>query len=590
MRASYYLNFTRFVVIVAIFSFSFKKNAFFNRVIELVLICALFAIPLSSNWSRGISNANIIAGFIPYKDGFYYYNGAQKLLLGYPITGDGLQGAFRPLMPALLSVFLQIFNHHLQAVLALIVFLTAYAVYLSAHAFREKTGPLPAALLLALTYAFILPMVGFTLTELPSLMFSCLSFFFFIKCPDTPKWLNYGVGVTLLILAISIRAGTFFILPLLLIWFFWTHRHEGKKGLLQTAVFAGLILLMFVAANMMVPAILTQNSSTFGNFSWMLYGQAVGGAGWMYHFEALRTSDPNIVLNAALQKIASYPLGLIIGTAKSYRDFFSPGHLGIFYLIVEKNHFLNAFLWTACMLLTVIGLIRTIKKHNSQLNTLFLAGFLGIFLSIPFLPPVDGGNRFYAGCIPYFFAIPALGVQAFRDRTIQAQLTQSKGPNQKVSSHRWVSSLAIFFILTTTVIPISLFAFRKQQSFRVPKCPDGQMPINLEISNGAYVDIIQEPSMNRSASTYALTLASFINNNTDKMNDDFYQEMIRLGQVYPDGYRIAAIVERISLKYYFAVIPLQLLKENDGQEMIIGCAQEVKTQFQRILLVNQVQN
>lgn len=65
----------------------------------------------------------------------------------------------------------------------------------------------------------------------------------------------------------------------------------------------------------------------------MLYGQAVGGAGFQYHLQALGTDDSAVVLQAALQKIREYPLGLLIGFYKSYRDFFTHNSMGMFDLL-----------------------------------------------------------------------------------------------------------------------------------------------------------------------------------------------------------------------------------------------------------------
>ena len=50
-----------------------------------VFTALVFAIPIAMRLSTGLSNATVLAGFLPYKDGFYYYNGANMLLSGQPI-------------------------------------------------------------------------------------------------------------------------------------------------------------------------------------------------------------------------------------------------------------------------------------------------------------------------------------------------------------------------------------------------------------------------------------------------------------------------------------------------------------------------
>lgn len=56
----------------------------------------------------------------------------------------------------------------------------------------------------------------------------------------------------------------------------------------------------------------------------------------------------------------------------------------------------------------IYGIARAIAEVRDSVNGMLLACFLGILASIPFLPPVDGGNRFYPGSAPYLFALMAI--------------------------------------------------------------------------------------------------------------------------------------------------------------------------------------
>ena len=134
------------------------------------------------------------------------------------IGQNGLQGAFRPLFPGLLSILLLLTNHNLLLSLVLMVLGTAFCVFFAAESLRVEYGSLPAALFFSLVYAFIQPMLGDTLTEIPSLAFACLSLVLLFKTNRNPNVMDALLGGTMLVLALSIRAGAFFMLPLLVLW------------------------------------------------------------------------------------------------------------------------------------------------------------------------------------------------------------------------------------------------------------------------------------------------------------------------------------------------------------------------------------
>lgn len=93
-----------FIGLVILFFLVFQiANRPLRTASGLFLTALVFALPLAIRLSTGLSNATVLGGFIPYKDGYYYYNSANMLLNGQPITANGLQGAFRPLFPIALN-------------------------------------------------------------------------------------------------------------------------------------------------------------------------------------------------------------------------------------------------------------------------------------------------------------------------------------------------------------------------------------------------------------------------------------------------------------------------------------------------------
>ena len=571
-----------FFILVILFCLCFRSRGNLGWAAGCGLVMALFALQLASKWSLGISNANIIGGFIPYKDGFFYYNGARMLLAGQAIAGEGLQGAFRPLFPGMLSVLLLFTRHNLVWVIAAIVFLVALCSYLAAQALKNSFGPLPAAVLMVLLYSFIRPMIGYTLTELPSLAISCLAFILLLKGAESKKYSEIALGSLMLVIAISVRAGPFFMLPMLVLWIGWAFRAGKKSAFKQMAFFALLIAAEFLIINILFPRLVTAaGSSTFGNFSWMLYGQAVGGAGWTYHFQTLGTHDPGIVMQAAVDKILSYPLGLIIGVLKSYRDFFLPGQVSMFNLISSRQNFFNILFWIVNISLMLWGLVHTIRRIHEPRCSLLLSCFLGIFFSIPFLPPVDGGNRFYSGSVPFFFAMEAVGLFSALTSFGLTQAPQKKTSDQEL---KWIRGLSLSMAALILIAPIGVKFTQRLPTVTTPDCPDNQVPYAIQLYKGMYIDII--PSTAEKCGTFPiLCLVDFEKNGVDKNNDDFFQKLVELAAESEDGVRVSAAIDLITSGYNFAVYPLDLFPASDSAPLYTGCAEEIKTQFQKILLV-----
>ncbi|MDK2980473.1 MAG: hypothetical protein PWQ55_820 [Chloroflexota bacterium] len=547
----------------------------------------VFALPLALRLSSGLSNATVLAGFLPYKDGFYYYNGAGMLLSGRLIPAYGLQGAFRPLFPALLSSFLWLSGQNLLLALQCMVLVTGLSLYLSAMAVRRAYGPLPAALYFALTFAFIRPMLGDTLTELPGLAFACLALALLLHAGRTKNIWWAGLGGVMLVLALSIRAGAFFMLPFVILWWGWLQRGDKWRPWKQMVILGLVLVAAFALFNTLLPRVLVAaGESTFGNFSWMLYGQAVGGAGFKYHAEALGTSDSAVVLQAALEKIRTYPQGFLIGCAKAYRDFFTNNSLGMFELISGAHSPGGWLFWGGCLALLVLGTWRAWKARSKAANLLLLAGLLGVLVSIPFLPPIDGGKRFYAGSAPFLFALLAA---ALPEANLQRR---SKPDASEQPAHHpdglaaGSTGLSILMLVMTALLPLAIMAWSQPSAANVVSCAADQMAFTTTFEKGSYVDIL--PDEADCGAVPSLCRARFSANGMDRVNDDFYRLLDGMAAQSANGLRLWAGIEQNSQSYYFWIMPLELTENVAGGQPFSGCAQPMESEFQRYLLVDSV--
>ena len=545
------------------------------------LTAAFFALLLSRNWSLGLSNANIIGGFIPYKDGFYYYNGAGVLLSGQPIPDTGLQGAFRPLFPGLLAALLSATGRNLMAGTAVITLWLSISLFSAAWTAGKEWGALPAAWLMVLMAAFIAPMVGFNLTELPGLAYACLAFTLLMASDLNKNPTDVVIGGMALIMANSIRAGAFFMLPFVVLWAGYRLNTGKGLSLRYVAVFSAVLFLGLITANWVFPRLLTAaGAMTNGSFAWMLYGQAVGGAGWQYHYQALGTSDPGVVLDAAVQKILTYPQGFLIGALKSYRDLFSIGQGGIYDLFSVGSQIGLTLFWLVCIVFTLAGLYFAIRYWKETGNLLMICMAIGIVLSIPFLPPVDGGNRFYAGAVPFIYGLAALGL-SFLLRLKQPTSTESPAGHLPDTIGLRLTSLVLFAI--NLVAPLMLMCVRQPAEIADQPCPDGQVSYAVALRPGSALDILPEGNTNCGRAP-RLCLRQFEKYGLEKNVDDFFVKILELARASDTGIRLVAVHDLRTLEYYFFVQPLDAAASTDTGVTLAGCALPIRTQFQTIRL------
>ncbi len=567
-----------FLLLTILFFLLFQiQDERLRRCAGMLLAALAFALPLAIRLSSGLSNATVLGGFVPYKDGYYYYNGATMLLNGQRIPPGGLQGAFRPLFPGLLSILLAVSGRNLLAALVIMVALTALAVWLAADCLNHEYGSLPAALFFSLTYAFIRPMIGDTLTEVPSLAFACLALVLLLRAARSRRLADAAWGGVMLTLAISIRAGAFFMLPFLILWLGWLFRGEKKFSWRMAILFGMVFVMAFGAFNILLPRLITEQSgATFGNFSWMLYGQAVGGAGFQYHLQALGTDDSAVVLQAALQKIRTYPLGLLIGFCKSYRDFFVNNSLGIFDLLSGEKAGLGWAFWVICVGLLLYGIFKSIRHIKEERNGLLLACFLGILASIPFLPPIDGGNRFYSGSVPFLFALMTVALPALRFVRVQ-----KKGPEFSGKGLRWAAGVIALLMVSG---PMLVMMLSRPVATRALVCATGQIPFMAYLTPGSYVDILPDGSPACGLSP-AVCAEQFEVGGMDRANDDFYNRLVEETKISNRGIRLWAGIEYGSGQYRFFILPLDIAAGITLREPFSGCAESFPTRYQSVLRI-----
>jgi hypothetical protein len=554
-----------------------------------VLVCfgltmLLFALALSYKWTSGFSDNFMIGGLLPYKDAKNYYLGADLILYGLPMEKAG-QATERPLFPGFLSSVLLVTGQNLKIALAVIVQLVGIGLYLSARPIRQSAGAFPASLYLTFMYLYIQPFVGYTLSELLGFTLGCLGFLLIWQSSHSLKRFDLLLGFVALLVGVSARAGAFFIFPMLVIWVGWIFRRENRFSIKA----AGYAFIVVVAGYFLVNAMYAQllgipPGSAFGNFAYALYGQVRGGTGWHSAIEELGTRSPSAVYRAALQFFLEHPLSLFIGFAKSYRDFFLPGSQSIFPFKGEGwQGWVNLVVWIGTIALIIRGLMRLVKDIHLNLASLLVAGFAGVILSIPFLPPIDGGARFYASTMPFFFMIPAVGL---------GQLARGKEQNFTSKEHLYGDVIAshtaaLTLLVLTLIVPVGIYSLSHKPAYALPSCAPEHEPFVMGVQQGSYIDLIKDGTAQCGIAP-EVCLSDFEKNNTEKNIDDYYQELLLLTKNNDTNVRIIPAIDLVKEEFHYFYVPHSSLKGSSALNVVSGCATEIKTKNQSIYRVESI--
>ncbi len=561
-----------FIIVAALFFFVFRRSAKTAWILGLLFAVFLFALPLLYLWTSGYSDNGIIGGLLPYKDGKYYQWGVQMILRGVRISKDGVQAAGRPLFPGFLSVFQWFFGGNLKWSIASIVGFTALVTFLTAYFFAGELGSASAALAFALLYFYIKPFLGFTMSELAGFTFGCLGLILMWKAAKHLSIPYLILGLTTTMFAVSIRAGAFFIFPMFVLWAGWAFRGEKRFSWRIAMLSSAIIAAAFLFFNFVYPKLAVESGAIpNGNFAYALYGQVRGGVGWNEAIKATGTRDPKVVLLAAWDFFLRHPQSFPIGIMKSYRDFFLPGSRDIFPMANTWSGNALKLLWLMAIAFSIY-LFPVRKKHPTYM--MLLASFIGIFLSIPFLPPVDGGSRFYASTMGFFFLFVAYPLSI---------LTATEKPDSKRTDFSFpiASYLAIGGLVLSVAIPLFLQRYAQTPDITPVQCPSGQVSFAAIVPPDSYIDLI--PARTQACGLIPeVCLDDFSGHGRDAKTDDFFQTLVQIAASSKSVTRVALVENLVDENTHYLLGTNGNFPSNAGNQLISGCATEIKTKHQSI--------
>lgn len=574
-------SFVLFLLVLLLYYLSLRATGGYKTLTGLGLTMLLFSLALSYKWTSGYSDNGVIGGLLPYKDAKNYYYGANLILNSMPLV-DAVNATWRPLFPGFLSSLILFTGQNLKAALALLVGLTGFGCYLTIRQIDKSVGAASASLYGTLLYFFVQPFIGFTVSEMAGVLFGCLGFLLLWKAAGDLNLFDLVLGLLTLMAAVSARAGAFFIFPFLVIWAGWVFRKTARFSFRIAGLAVITILAGYLIANTVYPRSLgIPPGSAFGNFAWELYGQVHGGAGWHQAIEDLGTTNSTIVYRAAFQYFAKHPFSFVIGAAKSYRDFFLPDlNSGLVFKATHPEDWPNLLLWTPTVILLVWGFVKVVKNIKLNHAGLIGAGFTGILFSIPFLPPIDGGGRFYAATIPFLFILPAAAIGRSQDEPEQ----KTEIVSLQASGFSLPRYGTILLLILMGIVPVLIYSVHSPLRPVAPACPGKQNSFAIRVNPGSYVDLISEKS--KSCGLIPdICLSEFKKNGTENNVDDFFQELLILAKPSQALTRIIPTVNLVDSDFHYFVITDPGVSFAPTGQVISGCASEIRTKNQSIFQI-----
>ena len=536
---------------------AFRVRGFWGTFSAFGLTLILFGLPLSGLWRSGASEPFIIAGLIPFSDAASYYSDALRVVEGFRFSAFS---ARRPLFPALLTVLLAVTKQNLMVSIAVLGVLIALACYLASRQMQRSLGNLPAAVFLFTLFLFYRRIAGTTMTENLGLPLGVAAFAILWGGAQKRNLWQTAAGMLFLTLALNARAGTFFILPALVLWSGFAFKGSRKFSLIAITANVIAVALGFFLNMLVFRLIADPGGMVFSNFSYTLYGVVAGGKGWMQIFidhpglnqwdDVSRSAQTYLLV---LAEWKAHPFNIVIGALKNWFDYVMPRGAGAFGFIRGENtlDWINYFYRILLSILAAWGIIVTWKHRKKEPFTMMLWAALGIFLSIPFVPPNDSNQmRVYAATITFLIAFCVIGLKSILDLiwknkegVINSQLTQT------------TPALCYCAILAICTIGGSIIVknLATVQVVNPAVCPAGQTGFVSRITSDSLVNISTEES-DRIVNQLNIPLSGFTS------RYEGYPEMHEalVGSV-SEGTILARPLDLISLDY-----PLLLIDKSVG--------------------------
>ncbi len=402
-------------IVTILIYLTFRIPGHLGNIVSMAFVTSLFAMPLAGLWASGQTQSTVLNGVIPLYDAESYYIDALGLLNGSDFS---IFSARRPLFPGLLAVLLSWTGRNLMTSLAILTAIVGFSCYFAAREIQRTHGPEMATLILIILFLFFRAHSGVSMSENLGVALGVLGFTLLWQGASSKSIFYILAGLFVTTIALNARAGAFFMLPLLVLWTGWLFRGNNKINWKFVVLALGAIVIGFASNLIITRMIAVPSGIPFANFSYTFYGLASGGNSWAYifdvHPEVLSIQEPEKtkrIYELAFELILTKPWLTLQGALFNWKMLFSDSWYNIYAYVSGENWIINVIARWALYLLSIMGIYSWSRDKSDSIKSLIMVSLLGVFISVPFLPPTDAYRmRPYAASIIILGATPALGL------------------------------------------------------------------------------------------------------------------------------------------------------------------------------------
>jgi hypothetical protein len=381
--------------------------------------------------------------------------------------------------------------------LAILTALTGLACYFTAREIQRTHGAEIAVFILMVIFLFHRAHSGISMSESLGVTLGTLGFGLLWRGASTRSLSYIWLGLLTTTLALNARAGAFFILPILILWAGWLLRENKSIPWKVLFISASAVALGFALNLGLTRLIAVPSGVPFANFSYTLYGLASGGKSWVYVFQVhpelndiQEPEQSKRIYQLAFELIRANPMQTIQGALFNWKMLFSNSWYNIYAYMSGENWQLTIFTRWSMYILCIVGIFAWIRDRKDPIQSLILVSAIGVFISVPFLPPTDAYRmRPYAASIIIFAALPAMGLNFIISRIKRMPLAEKVLDKSLIPSFSYMPVYAFILIPVLLIGPILIKSIAKPQSVQATTCADGLTPIVVRLDGGTYINL-----------------------------------------------------------------------------------------------------
>lgn len=514
IQVRYGFSITVILLSLTVFIILRMKNQYKDILLfTAILIFSSFA--LAGVWASGKSEPTMISGMIPIVDGENYYTDSLRWINGGSFSS---YSAKRPIFTAFLTTLAKVTGQNIQYMQVLIMFLMAVSCYFSLKEIRKIINPFASTLFFVLVFLYSRQYIGCFLSETIGLILGLSGFALLFRQKDNPSHWSFYLSIFLITLALNARAGTFLILPFILLWFLKTQKNHKDKW--RKIILAGCcVIFAFLINSFFMKYFGEGKNLLFSNFAYILYGLARGGAGW----SQIMTDHPELFTLDAFeltkeiwlltrQLIIQHPHDFISGLLKQYIFMFdiSQTMKSVFSFANSESSTISNFVQYSLYILSLIGLF-SLKKGGKNFSSLQIFSLIGFLLSVPFVPIQDTFYmRAYAATMPFIFLVPCLGIGFVTRKT-------AFNSNQNEDNNYGFYFFIISILIITLFIPLIIHGDNPFSNTKNIECEKEQNHIVFSVDKNSSIRIFPEnryivnraPNFNKSRFYQNIRIYSF---------------------------------------------------------------------------------